>query len=195
LYIYLPQLSQMKRPRPLLWSIVILVFLSAGCKKSTVQPRTELSKLPPATQTAQRTFGCLVDGKAFVVKNRSILQGPDIQMNYEFTAGGYYFSISGSNKNPDGSVTSVYLHADSLAVSEGQTLKLIGTLPGQASARYAMLGSVFHQFYTSSASTGELTITKLDAVRGIISGTFNFDCVDENNQTVKITDGRFDTIY
>src|SRR5690606_10158538 len=33
------------------------------------KPKTELEKLPPATQEGKNTFGCLVDGKAWVTRS------------------------------------------------------------------------------------------------------------------------------
>jgi len=39
---------------------------------------------------------------------------------------------------------------------------------------------------------GEFTITKLDTVNYIISGTFWFDAVSEDGEVVEIREGRFD---
>ncbi|RYE16771.1 MAG: hypothetical protein EOP42_33395 [Sphingobacteriaceae bacterium] len=52
-------------------------------------------------------------------------------------------------------------------------------------------------YYTSTKNTGQVTITKLDLVNKIISGTFNLTAEDENNpvNTLKVTDGRFDVKY
>lgn len=51
-------------------SLLFLITLSATtCKKeSTLE--MELAKLPQATQTGQNTFGCLVNGKAWVAQNK-----------------------------------------------------------------------------------------------------------------------------
>ena len=48
-----------------IWLLLLaLSSLCTSCKKDA--PQDELSKLPPATQTGANTFGCLVNGKAFV---------------------------------------------------------------------------------------------------------------------------------
>ena len=51
--------------------------------------------------------------------------------------------------------------------------------------------------YSTSAnvSPGQLTITFLDNQKQIISGTFYFNVLDHNGDTVKITNGRFDMHY
>ncbi len=40
------------------------ILIAASCKKNK-PPKTELEKLPPATQTGANTFGCLLNGVAF----------------------------------------------------------------------------------------------------------------------------------
>lgn len=39
------------------------LLTASGCKKNKL---SELDKLPPATQTGANTFGCLVNGKAYL---------------------------------------------------------------------------------------------------------------------------------
>ncbi|HYG02765.1 MAG TPA: hypothetical protein VD927_09980 [Chryseosolibacter sp.] len=50
-------------------SHILLAFLTGcnGCKLDDPQPapKTELEKLPPATQEGKNTFGCLVNGMAW----------------------------------------------------------------------------------------------------------------------------------
>jgi hypothetical protein len=52
------------------------------------------------------------------------------------------------------------------------------------------------EYFTTSAHTGILTITHLDKVNYIISGTFEFEVYSADCQKViKVTDGRFDLHY
>jgi hypothetical protein len=47
---------------------IILTAVALSCCSKDEQPntpKTELEKLPPATQTGANTAGCLVNGKAF----------------------------------------------------------------------------------------------------------------------------------
>jgi len=47
-------------------------------------------------------------------------------------------------------------------------------------------------FIITSAYTRKVTILKLDTLNKVISGTFEFTGVNNQNKTIKITDGRFD---
>ncbi len=53
-----------------------------------------------------------------------------------------------------------------------------------------------NRFYVDTVHTGVLKILKLDTTNFIMAGTFQFDCYNKiRNQTVKITQGRFDIRY
>lgn len=174
------------------------LLLSASCKKHVVPPVDQLSLLPPATQTGARTFGCLVNGRAFVPKNRSFLEGPIMQCNYIYTSGGFYFDVSGGNDNSNGTPVSILIQTDSLAIKEGQTLPLTGyATAGEASGTYitsASSVSPLLYFHTNSNVGGQVSITHMDTIKQIVSGTFYFTAVT-NGDTVKITNGRFDMPY
>jgi hypothetical protein len=166
--------------------------MSSSCKKQVVQPVSELSKLPAATQTGANTFGCLINGQAFVPQNRSLLEGPKLQCNYIYTAGGYYFTVGGVNKNSGGITSDVIIFTDSLAIKDGQTIKLADDGRGKAFGEYYLVNPPYQ---TNKTLTGELNITKFDTIKQIISGTFYFNVLDNALDTVKITDGRFDMPY
>jgi hypothetical protein len=181
----------------LISAIFSLTVLIASCKKQIVNPQDQLSLLPPATQTGANTFGCLVNGQAFTPQNRNIFEGPVLQCNYIYTAGGYYFTLLVGNKNNDNSVTGVNIETDSLAISEGQNIPLKIYSTGNAQGSYVVYynsGSE-NAYETSEVVTGQLTITKLDTMKQIASGTFYFNAVNDKGDTVKITDGRFDMPY
>jgi hypothetical protein len=161
-------------------------------------PVSELSKLPAITQTGANTFGCLINGVAFVPQNQSILQGPKLQCNYIFTDGGYYFTILTSNKNTNGLITQIQVVTDSLTISEGQTLTLKQLSPGHASASYALItsnGDLNSYVTTNNTISGQLIITKLDPTNQIVSGTFFFTGINNVGDVIQITDGRFDMLY
>ncbi|MDB5131718.1 MAG: hypothetical protein JWR02_1467 [Mucilaginibacter sp.] len=184
----------MKTSRIITIAILSGLLLSASCKKHVVQPVNQLSLLPPATQTGARTFGCLVNGKAFVPENRSIIEGPDMQCNYILLNGGYYFTLALSN-NDNGLVKGMWVKTDSLAIAQGQTYKLITYAMGDADASYYLLGNDNRSYITNTTVSGVLTITKLDPATQIVSGTFYFKAVNAPGDTVSVTDGRFDMPY
>jgi len=186
----------MKIPCSLIF-IICLSLLFYSCKKHVIQPQDQLSLLPPATQTGANTFGCLVNGQAFL-PGGSIFAGPHLQCNYIYTAGGFYFTVSGSNKDSKGTITDITVRTDSLAVSDGQIIKLTNyNVPGKADGDYSIINSVgqVNMYATNDVVTGQLKISRLDDSKQIVSGTFYFNAINTAGDTVKITDGRFDMLY
>ena len=55
----------------LMFGCILTLALLQSCDDSV----TELEKLPPATQTGKNTFGCLVEGKAWVTKTSTGTDG------------------------------------------------------------------------------------------------------------------------
>ncbi|MDP9048260.1 MAG: DUF6252 family protein [Bacteroidota bacterium] len=176
--------------------IFSLIILSGSCKKNNVQPQSELSKLPPATQTGANTFGCLVNGQAFL-PGGPFLSSSRLQCNYIFTAGGYHFTVAANHKNQDGSITDIVFGTDSLAISEGQTLifKISGS--GNVDALFDLITITGNQnrYITTNTVSGQVTITKFDQTNQIVSGMFYFNAVNNAGDIVKVTDGRFDMRY
>jgi hypothetical protein len=177
--------------------LLTLTLFSFSCRKHIIPPVDQLSLLPTATQTGANTFGCLVNGQAFVPKNQNILEGPDLQCNYIYTAGGYHLTVAGGNKNRDGSITDIVVGTDSLAIAEGEILTLKTFVSGNAEASYTLFfySGGENDYETNNIVTGQLTITRLNTVKQIVSGTFYFNAVNRTGDTVKITNGRFDMPY
>lgn len=160
-----------------------------SCSKDDNTPAIE--KLPKATQKGAGTFGCLVDGKAFV-HNDGI-----INCFYQYVDGGYYFGISGNNYDYQ-EVVSVFLGTQKKIITEGQTYSLfdreIGNAFGGGGVRTSSTNS--QTMTTNNQYTGKLTITKLDTVQYIVSGTFWFDLKHPiTGDTVKVRQGRFDSHF
>ena len=56
-------ISLFRKYPSLLIVFTFLLLIASSCKKESNK-----DKLPPATQTGENTFGCLVNGKVFVPK-------------------------------------------------------------------------------------------------------------------------------
>jgi hypothetical protein len=163
----------------------LLIALINACKKQNIDP---LSQLPPATQTGARTFGCLVNGQAFVAKGTSIYDPVGISEYYN----GRTFNIKGGHKNSDGSITGLDIDIDSVNLVVGQTytIKLnSGKRKGDGFGRYSYFGTNNNIYNTNDVVSGEVTITSL---ANATAGTFYFNAVNDKGDTVKITNGRFD---
>lgn len=163
--------------------LLLTTFTLSCCDKDDDRPKTELEKLPAATQTGAKTFGCLLDGVAFVPGNQNLAK--DCVYQY---VNGYYFSLQG-NRYVNKELIRLGLSTDNLKIEEGKTYILQAKIDGNASAKYF---DDYDNYHTSSTEKGEMTITKLDLTKNIVSGTFFYDIKDSKGVLHKITNGRFD---
>jgi hypothetical protein len=176
--------------------VLSVILLGSSCKKQ--KPVNPVDQLPPETQTGANTFGCLVNGQIFKPGGAQ-LSGGSLQCNYQLVNGAYHFTLIGRfQNNSNGTGGSIGLYTDSLSVHQGDKLSLKAKIKGNPSADYfkAINSYQYELFNTDDLSyLGELWIKKLDSVNQIVSGTFWFNAVNSNGDTVKITEGRFDVHY
>ncbi len=166
--------------------LIIAVIIMTSCHKDDdhIAP---IDQLPPATQSGAGTFGCLVNGKAFIDNSGSF------NCFYQLVGGEYYFHISGTNFNmiPGG----IDIGTIKKTIEEGQIYPLLEELDGNASAA-VFFQDILETSTTSTDYTGELTITKLDFENYIVSGTFSFDLLNPiNGEIMEIREGRFDSHF
>jgi hypothetical protein len=162
---------------PLLF--ITLLAACEGCKDDPT-PKTELEKLPPATQEGKNTFGCLVNGKAWVTET-SI----DAVVAYQLDI--LQISACLNDKERDDCM-SFYAFGD-------RSVEVINLAQNQ-NAGVGFDSAETNCIYPSeNAISGNLSITKLDETKLIISGTFEFTTVISGCDTIKVTDGRFDLTY
>ncbi|OMP30416.1 hypothetical protein [Mangrovimonas sp. DI 80] len=130
-----------------------------------------IDQLPPATQTGENTFGCLVNGEPMAIEGllnmTAIYQGGFIQ----FGGGGIYMIVSDPNVNTEYS------------------------LIGEARFTEDDDGPAMCYYDFENTYEGFVKFSKIDQTNYIISGTFEFSTVTENCETVHITNGRFDMQY
>lgn len=154
---------------------------------------------PEETRSGLNTFGCYIDGKAFVasttlfgnVRPLTVFYTPDPTTYYK--AG--FLSIQG--------IDARYAldHAGNVSI---QKLKVFGT------GEYALLhafncadpyscdrGGYYNakEGKTYFIESGSLTITKLDTISKIISGRFHFTSKDNSGIRKEVQNGIFDGKY
>jgi len=167
--------------------LLITIFLS-GCNRDDNKNNT----LPPPTQTGVGTFACYVNGKAFVDKSS---RAPAY---YQLVDGGYYFAIGGEiKKNMSNGLWVIHIGTENKAISENEILTLVKREVGNAWGGGFSSPFDYYPFSeTNSEYTGELTITKLDFEKRIVSGTFWFDLKSpRTGERIEIREGRFDTLF
>jgi hypothetical protein len=173
--------------RCLVYTSLLLLTQCSKCKKDDPTPEQQL---PPATQTGANTFGCLVNGQAYVTKgaygtNRNVVQ-------YDPTPTGAYLNIRTSN-SPNDKVRRIFLAVGPVTKTGGFSLDLSSN-EGEVSYIDEAKTAPCYEFIQSGTTyrRGTLTLTRLDEQAGIISGTFNFTLAKPGCDTVRVTNGRFD---
>jgi len=150
-------------------------LLVAACKKDAPE-----AGLPPATQSGANTFGCLVDGQLFVPLPP---QGINSSRREPLEASLYRTDVLVSARG-NGGIDFALRNAFRPGVySIGET----------QSARYGRYAFGSNEYYTNTAHTGTVTLTRIDTVARVAAGTFQFTALDyQSGKTVTVTDGRFD---
>jgi hypothetical protein len=173
-------------------------------------------RLPNITTEGKNTFGCKTDGIVFLPKSRGgfsagyrtpILYANYTHITYKYydLEPGYYLRISAYNELTTKDITIEMSKSDE-PIIEGKSyqVKLKGL--GSISSNYGYWGKTVdtgngtgfipvYSYSTTNDVGGEIKILKLDLINKIISGTFWFDCKNDDldvNEVAKITEGRFD---
>lgn len=166
-----------------------LAFTACNNNDDDNNTQNPIDQLPPATQTGENTFGCLLDGEAFIPGGGI----NPLDCVYQFVNGGYFFGLQGNKRDEDNNRITLSLSTNTLEIDEGNTYMLFDNSIGNAYAGYSY---VTLSSFTSQDNTGELTITKLDTENQIVSGTFWYDVQHPlTGEIVEIREGRFDMQY
>jgi hypothetical protein len=163
--------------------LLLTVLLTGKCKKDNID---ELSKLPSATQSGANTFGCLINGKAWVPFGYNSPY-PNYRIILENTSGGLVLDIR-VYRTFNGERTDLTLGGLINVGNASYDFRNKDTMTIQYS-----FGSCYMTPHDSLYRLGKLILSRLDFTSGIVSGTFECnlyrpDCGD----TIRITNGRFD---
>ncbi len=159
-----------------------------SCNNDDNNSSNPIDQLPVATQTGKNTFGCLLDGEAFL----PVGGNNPLDCVYQFVNGGYYFALQGNKRDSNNNLLAIACSTDDLEIEEGQTYNLVENFQGNAFGRHNFNTLAY---FTSQTRSGELIITKLDQTNQIVSGTFWFDAVNNDGEIVEVREGRFDMPY
>jgi hypothetical protein len=151
-------------------------------------PASPLDQLPPATQTGQGTFGCLVNGQAWTPAG-SPLGGPLFTTQYY----NQQLTISASRSTT----------VNGIRVDQGIEINVNKVqLPGiimlsDSTKNFVNVVDLMTKctYYTGKDHPGTLEITRLDLAARIVSGRFAFALETPGCGKVTVTDGRFDSRF
>lgn len=156
---------------------------SIGAFSKWQQP--EPLTLPPATQTGENTFGCLVNCEVFVPNGNNLypsISEPIINIEEEI------FGFDAYNVKDFDCLTHVRVLVESFAdvgtysCTYYSSTYFVGCMAGFDAG-----------FKLDTNGSNIVKITRVDAEKGIVSGTFEYNLIQtETGDTIKITNGRFD---
>ena len=163
----------------------ILLFGLTGCYSEceNVEPIDPIDRLPPATQTGEYTFGCLVNGEAFTFTNT-------YYMHAMYQRGVFQMSASYMHDDIDESI-GIVIYDNAF---QKRTYHFNDSI-------YRAGYSIFHpadttcRYNEAIAFDGFLIIDNFDPVSFIVSGRFEFTTAQDRCDTIYVTDGRFDFHY
>ncbi|MBZ9631725.1 hypothetical protein LB465_13125 [Salegentibacter sp. LM13S] len=169
----------------ILTSLILILSISCSKDESCENP---IECLPAKTTTGEGTFGCLVNGKAFVEKNNYF------NCYYQFVDDGFYFSLSAEDENQI--ISQIIIGSVKSKIEEGEKYNLSENSEGNHYGECSVNLNEHYDVTTKSGGFGFLEITKFDEEKRIVSGIFEFDIINpETGEIIKIREGRFDTLF
>jgi hypothetical protein len=162
----------------------------------------ELAKLPTYTEVGAGTFGCLLNGKAFIPSTccGDFFNPPLPKLNSSYYVNGRAYFI--------GAINRTNIETPYYSVGLNILFELNSPLPvyidiqevdkdlrhSGGGITYGITGEQTTYYNTFYPTSGSFTINHLDSINQIISGTFEYKAANETD-TITITDGRFDLPY
>ncbi|WP_201977509.1 DUF6252 family protein [Hymenobacter rubidus] len=156
------------------------------CKNNGADPADQL---PPATQSGENTFGCLVNGQAWTPRGNDGFSNYSVSYDpvYHFgtlNVAAYRLSGNGADQQTIG------FGSDSIQTTGSYFLKKGGR--HQAGFVNRANGCQYYTVDVGTYGKGGFTITRLDRRAGIVSGTFWFTLYKPGCDSIRVTNGRFD---
>ncbi|WP_068823120.1 hypothetical protein [Pedobacter psychrophilus] len=174
-----------------LLALCFLLTTGMQCKKD----KTDTPGLPTATQEGKNTLGFLLNGEAWTPKGL-LGSSANLSIDVDLTYKKGVFNISAYNSTsykPD----VIYFGLGIKDSLNNQSIPVTYLLTNESlfGVYFSNDDCTLDYFNSSIKRSGSLTITKLDKVQRIISGTFDANLSLNGCSDVKITQGRFDMKY
>ena len=182
---------------PMFLFFAALILLN--CSKTDDGP-----SLPPATQTGENTFGCYVDGRLLIPRDGTgTFNSPDYGMrmysgpsgdNITYREINVHDFVGENGGSMDIHIVNLHeIGEGNFQIGESNCETGLQANPS-INIRTRYFNGNSYDYYCSVEGSGYLNITRSDTINLILSGTFNFRAVNENqpNDTIEISQGRFD---
>jgi hypothetical protein len=159
--------------------------------------------LPCATQTGKNTFGCYINGAAWVADIAPYVLDPTahkIQANFDEIGHGtdnrsyLFLSVKRINDTTNGFIN---LHIEPVTkigeINNANAEKVYGSSIILKKDKGNIVGTLW--FDLDTLFDYKFEIMHLDTVKNIVAGRFSFTGTTSSKDTIKVTEGRFDVIY
>ena len=153
--------------------VLFLIILSSfGCRKQIIKEGEK--HLPKETSKGKGMFACYIDSDTYIFKNQD-------EVVYNISTGYLALNVFGRS----GKEFRLFVYEGIFGEGHYQ-FSLTGEeyIPTKNSEIYWIADDGINQL--------EIKALSLDIQRRFIAGTFNFDLTNEQNETKKVRDGRFD---
>jgi hypothetical protein len=172
--------------------LLLLTLFQWGCK----------DKLPEPSQSGANVVACKVNGKVWIADEGDSFRGKKFTVYYYNDLYNKRRFVLYANRIAKDNNSNIVLAVTDVRTT-GTHYFSFDTNPYPDNRLFLNHGSYFlnkpdqARYTTSSRYTGSITFTRVDTVRHIFAGTFEFTAanIDGSGQTVKVTDGRFDVNY
>lgn len=161
----------------------------------------ELAKLPPVTESGEDTFGCLINGKAFIPStccgdffNPPL---PKIRSDFYVTQNNYYVgAINRLNREDDYFEFGLNIFSDFefSGVQKFPITKTSAEFNTSGGGVFIYTKDSVIDYDTYDPQSGWVEIFYLDTLNQVVSGVFEFKA-SNGTDTIEVTDGRFDLHY
>ena len=166
----------------------LFLCLLYSCKK-------DVAELPADTETGANTFGAKINGELWVPQGLGTIPANNLLESQLFPNGDLRIRARNFASSPNETEFDMFITG---IIAPGTYLlnKNVSYPALSASFGYYVKRKLtpIDEWITSSTISGSVTITKLDVVNHIVSGTFQFNAASiyTPSQVLSVTDGRFD---
>lgn len=167
--------------------LLFTLLLMLSCNKT-------VDELPPETQTGANTFGAKINGEFWVPQGFGAFPANDI-LEARMIGNDVIINARNFSRSPNESEFEIRIKGVT-APGVYQLNTTVNHPSGVSSYAYYVERKITpeNEWMTSATSTGTVTITRVDTVNLIVSGTFQFNMLNINNapEPIAVTEGRFD---
>lgn len=180
--------------------LLIICFTMAStlgsCKRyKKTTSEIEQEQLPAATQEGKNTFGCMLNDEVWLPKNYNpygAIPSSFYPTDISYDRKSKVLFIFTNQRTKENNSRNINLYSKNISTVGQYKLYLENLNKSTTSYYYRSAQQQQTSIYPiSDTINSNLTITKLDTVNKIISGTFSFDFI-LNSNIIKVRNGVFD---